>query len=273
MNYARDKQIEMRRSYRLLAVVLVPLVAIILGVAAPQVWAYGGYCVDPDGLDDAEVFFEFNSTDLDLGIQFFWDGQAWKSMLVKNEQGKVVLHVGTRRNLRQLGLTEGFFESSEPPLVDNPDTATEDEINRAIQDFLNQFPEGTYRFKGMTVDGCLLKGEAELSHELPDAPAINSPDEESETLLQDFLADPTIVWESDSSVEEYEVVIEVEFDGSTLVDTATLPGGSTQYKGSQTFIDLIKRINNAGLLEVLKFEVIAITDNKTITEVVVFEEE
>jgi hypothetical protein len=62
---------------RLLAVLLVPVVALILGAAAPEVWA-GGYflkeCENDLELEESEVFFEFNFTDCDLGIQVLLDG-------------------------------------------------------------------------------------------------------------------------------------------------------------------------------------------------------
>ena len=57
---------------------LILLIALGLGTAG---WADDD---DDDGdaipLDDAEVFIEFNSTDGDFGIQFFWDGEPWKKM-------------------------------------------------------------------------------------------------------------------------------------------------------------------------------------------------
>ena len=154
MKYTRDKQIEMTRSYRLLAVLLVPLVAIIFGIAAPQVWAGGYFCIEE--LDEAEVFFEFNSTDDDRGIQFFWDGEPWKVMIVKNQSGRPVLDVIAQRNVRAQGLTEGFFESAEPTSDDLP-----------ADEFFDRFPEGDYTFIGRTLDGCWLVGEAELTHDLP----------------------------------------------------------------------------------------------------------
>ncbi len=70
----REKSVGKMRPIRLLAVLLVPVVALILGATAPKVWAWGG-AVE---LDEAEIFFEYNSTDKDLGIHFFLDGEGWK---------------------------------------------------------------------------------------------------------------------------------------------------------------------------------------------------
>ncbi len=41
-------------------------------------------------LDEAEVFIEWNSTDTDFGIQFFWDSSGFTEMEVRNEEGKKV---------------------------------------------------------------------------------------------------------------------------------------------------------------------------------------
>ena len=85
---------------------------------------------------------------------------------------RTVLNVFPTRNVRRLGLTEGFFESAEPglcPLPDPPGCELGDDIiQEAIQDFKDRFPEGTYTFKGMTIEGCIIVGEAELTHSLLD---------------------------------------------------------------------------------------------------------
>jgi hypothetical protein len=254
----RVKSIGKMKQMRLFAVLLVPVIALILGAAAPQVWARGHFCVLE--LDEAEVFFEFNSTDDDRGIQFFWDGEPWKWMRVKNESGRAVLNVRAQRNVRAQGLTEGFFESAEP---------TSDEL--PANEFFARFPEGEYTFVGRTLDGCWLVGSSILSHVLPDPPDIIFPIEEDTTFGQ-FVIDPSIEWNQDLEVEEYEVVAEMEIDGSTFVNTATLPGTATKFTVSPEFVELAAAAEEAGTLEVFKVEVIARANlNKTITEVVVFE--
>lgn len=110
-------------------------------------------------LDEARVFIEYNATDGDLGIQFFWDGEAWDRMRVEDGRGHTVLRVRADRNLADQGLTEGFFESDEPSL---------DELS--MEEFLERFPEGTYEFEGKTLEGDELEGEAEFTHVLPEAP-------------------------------------------------------------------------------------------------------
>lgn len=112
-------------------------------------------------LDEAEVFIEWNSTDTDFGIQFFWDGEPWTRMTVKNERGRPVLSVKTKKGVKAQGLTEGFFESAEPPAAE-----------LGMEEFLDRFPEGEYEFIGRSAEGGRLVGDAAFTHDLP-APPVN----------------------------------------------------------------------------------------------------
>ena len=236
--------------FRLWGIVLLTSV-FILGFFVAQVWAFGGweYCVEE--LDEAEVFIEWNSTDSDRGIQFFWDGEPWRWMRIKNHYGKAVLDVIAQRNVRAQGLTEGFFESSEPEENELPADA-----------FFARFPEGEYAFVGRTLDGCWLKGETDLTHDLP---------EPAELDVDSF---PEISWNQPAGVVVigYEIVVElVVVDGEdekVYVDTATFPGDVYEYTISPQFQDLIDAVDAADTLEELKVEIIAIeaSGNKTITE-------
>jgi len=223
----------------------------ILGVAVVQVWAWGGrnYCVEE--LDEAEVFIEWNATDSDRGIQFFWDGEPWRWMRVKNQSERAVLDVIAQRNVRAQGLTEGFFESAEPK---------ESELPADV--FFTRFPEGAYAFVGRTLDGCWLKGETDLTHDLPAPPVLD---------LELF---PIISWEQPSGVAVvgYEIVVElVVLDGEdekVYVDTATFPGDMIGFTVSPQFMELIEAAMDVDTLEELKVEIIAIEEsgNKTIAE-------
>lgn len=115
-------------------------------------------------LDEAEVFIEWNSTDTDFGIQFFCDSIGFTSMSVRNGDGKRVLKVRTAWNMKAQGLTEGFFESVEPPASE-----------LSMREFFDRHPEGTYTLRGLSIGGDWLVGEAEFAHTLPARPRISSP--------------------------------------------------------------------------------------------------
>jgi hypothetical protein len=146
-----------------LAILLVPVVALILGAAAPELWA-GSHDDDDDEeipFAEAELFFELNNTDGDLGIHALIDGDAWKRLIIEDTKERKMLDVRVRGRLRKQGLTEIFFESAEPSF---------DELEP--EDFFRRFPAGEYEIEGMTLDGEELESEVELTHVMP-APAGN----------------------------------------------------------------------------------------------------
>lgn len=273
----REKSIGKMRSMRLLAVFLVPVVALVLGAASPPALA-SGWTIEEceEGLDESQVFFEFNSTDCDLGIQIFWDGEPWKYMIVKDKRGRSVLNVFPRSSWREVGLTEGFFEGAEPPLIDVDEGETcdlnDDEILELIDEFIKQFKAGQYTFKGMAAEErCLLLGDAELTYD------ILTPAEFTDTSL------PIIGWNHPTGlvfggtpqVVGYEMVVELVVEASdeqVFKETTTLPGDATSYTVSDTFMDLIT--NLAGDIVELKIEILADEEsgNRTITEHVLIAE-
>lgn len=126
----------------------------------------------PQYLDEATVIVEVNSTEGDAGIQFFLDGEPWRTMRVTGPPGtgsRKLVQIDTKGRLKRHGLTELFSESSEPSFEELP-----------LDVFKKRFPEGTYRFAGRTIAGRKLVGAAELSHAIPNGPKIISPAEGSE---------------------------------------------------------------------------------------------
>lgn len=251
MKHTQNKSNGMTRHMRILPVFLVAAVALVLGVVSPNCWAG---IVE---LDEAEIFFEENVTDGDLGIQFFLDGEAWTSITIFTPDWRRNVKVSVKGNLRQIGLTEIFSESAEPSF---------DELPR--DEFLVLFPEGVYHFFGWTVEGDLLTGAATLTHNLPAAPELE---------VEGF---PFIEWIPGDGVPEpvgYEVVaemvIEEDEDERVFVNTATLPAFVTQFTVSKEFARLAKYYERIEVLKELKVEVIVreASGNKTITEEFVFE--
>ncbi len=106
---------------------------------------------------DSEVFFEFNTTDNDLGLQIFLDAEGWEKVSVTDPDKKKIVEIKTKGPLSELGITELRFESAEP----------------SPAEVLALFPPGDYAFAGKTVDGDKLKGEGTLSHHFAPQPTFS----------------------------------------------------------------------------------------------------
>jgi hypothetical protein len=118
----------------------------------------------PVEFTDARLKVEINATDGDAGLQIFLDGEAWREVELLDPEGAPVVDVDVTGRAESYGLTELFAESSEPPFEEFP-----------LEQFIELFPEGTYQFRGVTIDGTPMVGSAELTHAFPDGPAILSP--------------------------------------------------------------------------------------------------
>jgi hypothetical protein len=281
MKHTRKKSNGMTRPMHLLPVFVVAVVAFVFTMPAT---ALAWHTVE---LEECEVFIEYNSTDGDFGIHFFWDGPPWKWMTVWNENTWPVLNVGTRENVRVQGLTEGFFESAEPTLEELP-----------FQDFLDRFPEDEYRFRGRTLDWKRLVCETDFTHVIPCPPeiieAVWNPD--TVTLSVEWAEVTTVVdlaQEIPDPDEEspmcsmpvdeliivgYEAVFELVVEGEdeeeqVFKETVILAPGTTMFTASPEFAALVVEAGDD--VKELKFEVIAreASGNQTITESALIEEE
>ncbi len=148
----------------------------------------------------AEFFIEFNSTDEDVGIQVFLDGERWKNVIIIGPDGSRMLEIAGRGGVETQGLTELFFESGEPSLDDVP-----------LDVFLARFPEGEYQFFGQTIEGETLASAATFTHAIPDGPVFVSPAEGAVVDLNDVV----ISWNPvpdppDSEIVRYELIVERE---------------------------------------------------------------
>jgi hypothetical protein len=148
----------MRR--RLLPFALVPIIA----VPAVVIVSTAGADSKPVEFSDARLKVEINATDGDAGLQIFLDGEAWNEAELLDPQGNALLDVDVTGRAENYGLTELFSESSEPPFEEFP-----------LEQFKELFPEGTYMFRGTTIDGTPMTGTATLTHDFPDGPEILSP--------------------------------------------------------------------------------------------------
>jgi hypothetical protein len=164
MKHTQNKNNELTRHIRILAILLVPVVALILGAASPELWA-GSHHHDDDEdeqpFKDAEFFIEYNSTAGDTGVQVFLDDDNWRRITISDPRDRTLFEVKGKTTLGRQGLTELFFESVEPELAQLP-----------IVKFLKRFPEGDYEFEGIRNDGIELESEVEFTHVIPCAPEV-----------------------------------------------------------------------------------------------------
>lgn len=193
--------------------------------------------------DEAELFFELNDTDGDLGIHSKIDGDEWKRLEIEDPYERRMLNVRVQGRLKHQGLTEIFFESAEP---------TFDELDPA--DFFQRFPQGIYEIEGITLDGEERESEVFLSHVIPAAPAsvtVNGQpaSDDCDVAMPAVSAPVTLAWgkvtgsheelgiEGDVDVRYYEVVVEI--DETDFKTTSIVPAEITEWTiADNDFFDL-----------------------------------
>lgn len=240
--------------------------AAIFMVAAPEIWADDDDDSDSEEIpfEEAELFFELNNTDGDLGIHSAVDGGPWKELEMEGPNGREMLKIRVRSKLRRQGLTQLFYESAEP---------TFDELDP--EKFFKRFPPGEYEISGTSIDGEELESVTELTHLMPAPPVAtingagpaeicdeDDPDYDAPSALPPIeiawppvmLSHPDLGSPTSSPIEvhNYEVVVEADIVGADgeehFVKTSTiLPPGVTSYVVPDAFI---------ALTDVWKYEVL-----------------
>jgi hypothetical protein len=110
----------------------------------------------PAPFDEAQVFFELNTTDHDMGFQVFLDAEGWQRVSLTDPEGRRVFGLQADTKLAEIGITELRFESAEP----------------SPAEVRSRFPAGQYTFRGETVEGTTLASKVNLSQRLLPAPSI-----------------------------------------------------------------------------------------------------
>ena len=210
---------------------------------------------------EAEIFFELNDTDGDLGIHANIDGETWRELTIEGPTG-TLLNIVSSGRLRAQGLTQLAFESAEPPF---------DELDPS--DFLLRFPEGNYTIRARRDTGGLMQSTAVLSHVLAAPPgnitvnelsAAESCDEPLPTVVAPVLIEWDPVTESHPEIgkrgavriDRYQFFVELEDEGIGMgVD---LPPSVTQFEIPRAITDLGSEF---------KFEIIARTSTGNNTAV------
>ena len=242
-------------------------------------------------LEEAELFFELNDTDGDLGIHGFADGDAWKELEIEAPNDRELMEIDVRSRLKRQGVTELFFESAEPCFPTAEDCDPDEALDPAK--FFKRFPEGIYEIEVETLDNEELESEVYLSHIIPAAPEVTSvggsipPGEEGECWGEvEGAVDVLVAWNpvtmshaekhatddkiplgkiGDVDVIYYEFVAEIdgtEFKSSTIVSPET-----TEWTIPGEFIALAYGVEveddegNLELVDEIKFEILVRVDN------------
>ena len=139
--------------------------ALICAIQSPALMA-GGHAE----FDEFVPIVEINATDGDIGFHVLLDGEGWRVAKIYDSDWDRMLRVRGTDDLEEQGVTELFIESAEPLCWDDPEADDDEEIV-TLEEFVERFEAGTYHARGRTLDGELLKASAELTHDLPAAPA------------------------------------------------------------------------------------------------------
>ncbi len=115
-------------------------------------------------LSDGKLLIEHNATDEDTGFQSFADGDPWNQLDVAGPGGVGIVTINALGGLFDFGLTELFFETSEPPNDEVP-----------IDDVLARLDEGEYSFVGDMVDDDDRTRFTEFTHDIPAGPVLLTP--------------------------------------------------------------------------------------------------
>jgi hypothetical protein len=121
---------------------------------------------DVRNLEEAKLYFEYNSTDDDTGIHGMFDSSGWSELCVFSPDGTPFLAVKPQGPLGEHTMGGIFFESREPPA---------DEMSH--EEVLAAFPEGEYDVVGKAFDGASYQGTATVTHDIPRPAVITYPSE------------------------------------------------------------------------------------------------
>lgn len=162
----------------------------------------------PKEFGNVEIRLDFSETDVDAEVVTTIDaGVGLNFVDVIAPDGQRVMRLSAR-TMPRLGQTKIAAETPEPSLA-------------AVR---ASYPPGVYRFRGRTVDGQAIVGEAELSHDLLNGPIITAPHAGQTNVGLRMLR---VAWEPVGGAARYAVALEQEDLGIKL--TADLLAGSTNF--------------------------------------------
>jgi hypothetical protein len=205
----------------------------LLWAAMAAVLCAGGASTQAQDFEVADVYFELNDTDGDLGIHALIDADAWRMLSLETPRHRHEVGIVLTGSFRRQGLTELFFESAEPNFED-----------LSPEQFFNRFPEGDYVVHAKSIENQSFEMADTVNHLMP-APAqglevngVELPencDEELPSLSPPF----TIAWESvemshptigrtNESIEVAKYQLVLEREDEALIFTIDLPPEITE---------------------------------------------
>jgi hypothetical protein len=183
---------------------------------------------DEPMLTQARLLIEHNATDEDTGFQGFTDGDPWNTLTVVGPGDVRIATVRALGGLLGFGLTELFFETSEPANAIVP-----------IDDVLARLDEGDYVFTGELVGAAPDTRAADFTHDIPAGAVLVAPADEATGLDPDAVV---VTWEGvDRDVDgepldvvAYQVIVEEDAEPAfpngfaRPVMSVHLPAGARQ---------------------------------------------
>lgn len=144
--------------------------------------------------EDVEIIVEKNATDGNAEIDFEVASteEGLRTFTVRNPDGRVIIDLDSADG-ETLGMEELTFESPGPD----------------GDSILDGYPEGWYTFRGVSNDGKIFRSRAQLSHQLPGAPRIQSPSANSSIKANQGF---TIQWTPAAQIEGYVISVDDDDD-------------------------------------------------------------
>lgn len=216
------------------------------------------------------VRIEVNATDGDVGFHALLDADAWRWLRLDDANGDKVFNAKPFAGARTQGMTEIFFESSEPVCEADPEEP--DARVQTLAEFIALFPEGEYIAHARTLENDKLRDTTDFTYNIPAAPDIELTEDmtlsiEDAVLMwepgddlgehchdQSLIDDEIIPDHAGVEVVRWEVVVEpADDEGLEFVKKFT-----AQVPGDQTFVtvpeDFLQSYFDLGIT-VMKFEV------------------
>lgn len=239
--------------------------------------------VAQEEFDEALARIEINATDGDVGFHALLDADAWRWLRLDDPEGHKIFNAKPFAGLVEQGLTEVFFESSEPLCEADPEEP--DARVQTLAEFLELYPQGEYIARGRTIDNEKLKSTIDFSYDIPAAPDIELTEDmtlplDNAVIMwepgddlgerchdQSLIDDGTITNHADVEVVRWEVVVEPADEDAVeifRVFTAQVPADQLSVTVPEEFLQTYIDMG----ITTMKFEVGAMEEsgNQTFSE-------